>query len=161
VGGVLPRINIGTWGLCAGAARTILLFHTISARSPKQPRMVRTFIKVHTRPMHCGAEVTESSTNKRHHLSLWKPESRIVPFVIKTLGFRVLGHFTSGFSDFCTMFLSTFSGNTQKLWTTFLPLYPRCFRKKLTKTTFLPLYPRSRTKRNQHKLKCGRRAPSF
>ena len=33
-----------------GEARTILLFHTISARPPKQPRMVRTFLKVHTRP---------------------------------------------------------------------------------------------------------------
>jgi hypothetical protein len=32
-----------------GAARTILLFHIISARPPKQPRMVRTFLKVHTR----------------------------------------------------------------------------------------------------------------
>jgi hypothetical protein len=32
-----------------GAARTILLFHTISARPPKQPRMVGTFLKVHTR----------------------------------------------------------------------------------------------------------------
>jgi hypothetical protein len=31
-----------------GAARTIPLFHTISARPPKQPRMVRTFLKVHT-----------------------------------------------------------------------------------------------------------------
>ena len=33
-----------------GAARTILLFHTISDRPPKQPRMVRTFLKVHTLP---------------------------------------------------------------------------------------------------------------
>jgi hypothetical protein len=33
-----------------GAARTILLFHTISARPPKQPRMVRAFLQVHTRP---------------------------------------------------------------------------------------------------------------
>jgi hypothetical protein len=33
-----------------GAARTILLFHTISVRPPKQLRMVRTFLKVHTRP---------------------------------------------------------------------------------------------------------------
>jgi hypothetical protein len=33
-----------------GAARTILLFHIISARPSKQPRMVRTFLKVHTRP---------------------------------------------------------------------------------------------------------------
>jgi hypothetical protein len=33
-----------------GAARTILLFHTISVRPPKQPRMVGTFLKVHTRP---------------------------------------------------------------------------------------------------------------
>jgi hypothetical protein len=33
-----------------GAARTILLFHIIIARPSKQPRMVRTFLKVHTRP---------------------------------------------------------------------------------------------------------------
>ena len=54
-----------------GAARTILLFHTISARPLKQPRMVRTFHR-YTRGlgwrMHCGAEVTESSANKQHHL---------------------------------------------------------------------------------------------
>ncbi len=31
-----------------GEARTILLFHIISAGPPKQPRMVRTFLKVHT-----------------------------------------------------------------------------------------------------------------
>jgi hypothetical protein len=31
-------------------ARTILLFHIISDRPPKQPCMVRTFLKVHTRP---------------------------------------------------------------------------------------------------------------
>ena len=30
-----------------GAARTILLFHIISARPPKQPRMVRTFLQVY------------------------------------------------------------------------------------------------------------------
>ena len=30
-----------------GAARTILLFHIISARPPKQPLMVRTFLKVY------------------------------------------------------------------------------------------------------------------
>jgi hypothetical protein len=43
----------GRGGWCEdgpGAARTILLFHTISARPPKQPCMVRTFLKVHTRP---------------------------------------------------------------------------------------------------------------
>jgi hypothetical protein len=33
-----------------GAARTILLFHIISARLSKQPRMVRTFLQLHTRP---------------------------------------------------------------------------------------------------------------
>ena len=31
----------------SGAARTILLFHIISARPSKQPRMVRTFLKVY------------------------------------------------------------------------------------------------------------------
>jgi hypothetical protein len=31
-------------------ANSALLFHTISARHPKQPRMVGTFLKVHTRP---------------------------------------------------------------------------------------------------------------
>jgi hypothetical protein len=55
-----------------GAARTILLFHIISARPSKQPRMVRTFLKYvpslrYTRALgwhiHCGVEVTESSTN--------------------------------------------------------------------------------------------------
>ncbi len=30
-----------------GAARTILLFHFVSARPSKQPRMVRTFLKVY------------------------------------------------------------------------------------------------------------------
>jgi hypothetical protein len=30
-----------------GAARTILIFHIISARSSKQPLMVRTFLKVY------------------------------------------------------------------------------------------------------------------
>jgi hypothetical protein len=66
VGGVLPRISIGTWGLCArvfggeeegggvrsgpGEARTIPLFHTISARPPKQPCMVRTLHKVYMLP---------------------------------------------------------------------------------------------------------------
>jgi hypothetical protein len=34
-----------------GAARTILLFYIISARPSKQPCMVRTFLKLHTRPM--------------------------------------------------------------------------------------------------------------
>ena len=53
-----------------GAARTILLFHIISASPSKQPRMVRAFLKVHTRPrlgwrIHCGVEVTESRTNKQ------------------------------------------------------------------------------------------------
>jgi hypothetical protein len=33
-----------------GAARTIPLFHIIGAKLFKQPRMVRTFLKVHTRP---------------------------------------------------------------------------------------------------------------
>jgi hypothetical protein len=59
-----------------GAARTIgtiLLFYIISARPPKQPRMIRTFLKVVYKRglgwrMHCGVEVTESSTNKQHHL---------------------------------------------------------------------------------------------
>jgi hypothetical protein len=41
-----------------GAARTILLFHISSARPSKQPRMVRAFLKVHTRlrlayPLRC------------------------------------------------------------------------------------------------------------
>jgi len=39
-------IQFGVWE--DSAARTILLFHIISARPPEQPRMVRTFLKVHT-----------------------------------------------------------------------------------------------------------------
>jgi hypothetical protein len=50
-----------------GAARTILLFRIISARPPKQPLF---FIsRGFGRRMHLGVEVTESSTNKQHHLS--------------------------------------------------------------------------------------------
>ena len=48
-----------------GAARTILLFHIISARPPKQPLF---FSRGLGRRMHLGVEVTESSTNKQHHL---------------------------------------------------------------------------------------------
>ncbi len=48
-----------------GAARTILLFHIISARPSKQPRMVRTFLKVY---MELGSYFFVSArTNKRHH----------------------------------------------------------------------------------------------
>jgi hypothetical protein len=54
----------------AGAVRTILLFHIISAtaRPPKQPLF---FVSrgLGCR-MHLGVEVTELSTNKQHHLSL-------------------------------------------------------------------------------------------
>ena len=40
-----------------GAARTILLFHIISARPSKQPRMVGTFLKVHTKMYTLYAQV--------------------------------------------------------------------------------------------------------
>jgi hypothetical protein len=63
-----------------GAARTILLFHIISARPSKQPRMVRTFLKVHTRhrlayALRCrgyGIEVTEFFVCFLHFLRLRK-----------------------------------------------------------------------------------------
>jgi hypothetical protein len=48
----------------SGAARTILLFHIISARPSKQPLMVRTFLKVY------GAWrlfFVSARTKKRHH----------------------------------------------------------------------------------------------
>ena len=51
-----------------GAARTILLFPFISARPPKQP--IFFFSRGLGRRMHLTVEVTESSTNKQHHLSL-------------------------------------------------------------------------------------------
>ena len=49
-----------------GAARTILLFHIISARPSKQPLMVRTFLKVY---MELGSYCTfvSARTSKRHH----------------------------------------------------------------------------------------------
>ena len=49
-----------------GAARTILLFHIISARPPKQPSF---FSRSLGWRMHLGVEVTELSTNKQHHIS--------------------------------------------------------------------------------------------
>jgi len=48
-----------------GAARTILLFHIISARPSKQPPMVRTFLKVY---MEIGSYfLFLQEQNKRHH----------------------------------------------------------------------------------------------
>ncbi len=54
-----------------GAARTILLFHTL-VLSPLNSLVWYVPSLRYTRGldwrMHCGAEVTESSTNKQHHL---------------------------------------------------------------------------------------------
>ncbi len=46
-----------------GAARTILLFHTISARPSKQPRMVGSTLGVYN----FGLIFVSARTNKRHH----------------------------------------------------------------------------------------------
>jgi hypothetical protein len=46
-----------------GAARTILLFHTISARPSKQPRMVGITLGVYN----FGLIFVSARTNKRHH----------------------------------------------------------------------------------------------
>jgi len=51
------------------AARTILLFRIISVRPPKQP-LFFSCSRGFGRRIHLGVEVTESSTNKQHHLSL-------------------------------------------------------------------------------------------
>jgi hypothetical protein len=48
-----------------GEARTILLLHIISARPSKQPRMVRTFLKVYVELGSCFS--VSARTNKRHH----------------------------------------------------------------------------------------------
>jgi hypothetical protein len=47
-----------------GAASTILLFHIISARSSKQPLMVRTFLNVYAAWL---LFFVSARTNKRHH----------------------------------------------------------------------------------------------
>ena len=52
-----------------GAARTILLFHIISTRPPKQPLFFSS--RGLGRRMLLGVEVTESSTKKQHHLSIY------------------------------------------------------------------------------------------
>jgi hypothetical protein len=46
-----------------GAARTILLFHIISARPSKQPRMVGSTLGVYS----FGLIFVSARTNKRHH----------------------------------------------------------------------------------------------
>ena len=46
-----------------GAARTILLLHTISARLSKQPRMVGSTLGVYS----FGLIFVSARTNKRHH----------------------------------------------------------------------------------------------
>ncbi len=48
------------------AARTILLFHIISARPSKQPRMVRTFLKVY---MELGSYFLFLQEQIKHHHS--------------------------------------------------------------------------------------------
>ena len=66
-----------------GAARTILLFHTISARPPKQPLMVRTFLKVHTRPISGPPSVKPSGPpgNASVKPSVKPPNRQHVPVV--------------------------------------------------------------------------------
>jgi hypothetical protein len=53
-----------------GEARTIPLFHTISARPPASYGTYLPSARCLGWSMHCCAEVTESSTNKQHHLSV-------------------------------------------------------------------------------------------
>ena len=60
-----------------GAARTILLFHIISARPSKQPRMVRTFLKVY---MELGS----------YFLFLQEHVKDII-IILSIAGFRVFG----------------------------------------------------------------------
>jgi hypothetical protein len=50
-----------------GAARTILLFHIITARPSKQPRMVGSTLGVHS----FGLIFVSARTNKRHHHHIW------------------------------------------------------------------------------------------
>jgi hypothetical protein len=57
-----------------GAARTILLFHILSARPPKQPLFLFSGWR-----MHLGVEVTELSINKQHHVSLEPPRKSAKP----------------------------------------------------------------------------------
>jgi hypothetical protein len=45
--------------------------------------------------MHCGAEVTESSTNKQHHLSQWYYHS-----IVSLAGFRVFWFCLCRWRDF-------------------------------------------------------------
>ncbi len=64
------------------AARTILLFHIISARPSKQPRMVRTFREVY------GARLlffVSERTNKRHQHHLLRRGGNHVLLTIKGL----------------------------------------------------------------------------
>jgi hypothetical protein len=71
-----------------GAARTILLFHIISARPSKQPLMVRTFLKVH------GAWLlffVSARTNKRHHHHQLSDDSA---FLARLCLFRVVAYFS-------------------------------------------------------------------
>ena len=57
-----------------GAARTILLFHTISDRPSKQPRMVRTFLKVYgaglRQALRCGGNLGRVGFDT-HRFSSW------------------------------------------------------------------------------------------
>ncbi len=66
-----------------GAARTILLFHTISARPSKQPRMVGSTLGVYS----FGLIFVSARTNKRHHhLSTLHPYSHAGCVVVPQIG---------------------------------------------------------------------------
>jgi hypothetical protein len=53
-----------------GAAKTILVFHIISARPSKQSLMVSTFLKVY---MELGSYFVSARTNERHYHHCFPP----------------------------------------------------------------------------------------
>jgi len=68
----------------SGAARTILLFHIISVRPSKQPRMVGSTLGVYS----FGLIFVSARTNKRHHHHWRRPGAARTILLFHTISFR-------------------------------------------------------------------------
>ncbi len=94
-----------------GTARTILLFHTISTRLPKQSRVVGSTLGVYS----FGQTFVSARTNKRHrHLHIISARPSKQP--------RMVGS-TLGVYSFGLIFVSARKNKRHKSSVTFLPNY--------------------------------------
>jgi len=81
----------------SGAARTILLFHIISARPSKQPRMIESTLGVYS----FGLIFVSAGTNKRHHHLVRLIMGNDYPPYITQARHVINGRLPGGSTPFC------------------------------------------------------------